>query len=52
MYWRQVLAQAMTKPLTPEEAKQLLDAQKGNEQVLQLKPQGKPENQNRPVKDW
>jgi Ca-activated chloride channel family protein len=38
--------------MTPEEAKRLLDAQKGNEQVLQLKPQGKSENQNRPVKDW
>jgi hypothetical protein len=38
--------------MTPEEAKRLLDAQKGNEQVLQLKPQGKPENPNRPVKDW
>ena len=38
--------------MTPEEAKRLLDAQKGNEQVLQLKPQGKPENQNRPIKDW
>ena len=40
------------KEMTPEEAKQLLDAQKGNEQVLQFKPQGKPEDQNRPVKDW
>ena len=38
--------------MTPEEAKRLLDAQKGNEQVLQLKPQGKPEDQNRLVKDW
>ena len=38
--------------MTPEEAKRLLDAQKGSEQVLQLKPQGKPENQNQPVKDW
>jgi Ca-activated chloride channel family protein len=38
--------------MTPEEAKRLLDAQKGDEQVLQLKPQGKPEDQNRPVKDW
>lgn len=38
--------------MTPEEAKRLLDAQKGSEQVLQLKPQGKPENQNRPIKDW
>jgi|ERR1017187_6036850 Ca-activated chloride channel family protein len=38
--------------MTPEEAKRLLDAQKGNEQVLQLKPQGKPETPNRPIKDW
>jgi Ca-activated chloride channel family protein len=38
--------------MTPEEAKRLLDAQKGSEQFLQLKPQGKPENQNRPIKDW
>jgi Mg-chelatase subunit ChlI len=38
--------------MTPEEAKRLLDAQKGSEQVLQLKPQGKPENQNRPIRDW
>jgi Ca-activated chloride channel family protein len=38
--------------MTPEEAKRLLDAQKGDEQVLQWNPQGKPEDQNRPVKDW
>jgi len=38
--------------MTPEEAKRLLDAQKGDEQILQLKPQGKPENQNQPIKDW
>jgi Ca-activated chloride channel family protein len=38
--------------MTPEEAQRLLDAQKGNEQFLQLKPEGKPENQNRPIKDW
>jgi outer membrane biosynthesis protein TonB len=38
--------------MTPEEAGQLLDAQKDNEQILQLKPQGKPEDQNRPIKDW
>jgi Ca-activated chloride channel family protein len=38
--------------MTPEEAKRLLDAQKGDEQVLQWKPQGKPEDQNRTVKDW
>lgn len=38
--------------MTPEEAKHLLDAQKSDEQVLQFKPQGKPENPNQPVKDW
>jgi hypothetical protein len=38
--------------MTPEEAKHLLDAQKGDEQVLQMKPKDKPENQNRPAKDW
>ncbi len=38
--------------MTQEEAKRLLDAQKGDEQILQMKPQGKPENQNRPIKDW
>jgi Ca-activated chloride channel family protein len=38
--------------MTPEEAKRLLDAQKGDEQVLQMKPKDKPENQIRPVKDW
>ena len=38
--------------LTPEEAKRLLEAQKGNEQLLQLKPPEKPRNHSRPVKDW
>jgi Ca-activated chloride channel family protein len=38
--------------MTPEEAKRLLDAQKGNEQFLQLKPQDKPSDIRRPVKDW
>ena len=38
--------------MTKEEAKRLLDAQKGNEQILQLKPQDKPRDPNRPVKDW
>jgi Ca-activated chloride channel family protein len=38
--------------MTPEEAKRLLDAQKGNEQTLMLKPKGKPEGSHRPVKDW
>jgi Ca-activated chloride channel family protein len=44
--------QTASGQMTPEEAKRLLDAQKGDEQVLQLKPQGKPENPNQPVKDW
>jgi len=38
--------------MTPEEAKRLLDAQKGSEQTLTLKPKGKPENNNQPFKDW
>ena len=38
--------------MTPEEAKRLLEAQKSNEQLLQLKPPEKPRNNSRPVKDW
>ena len=38
--------------MTPEEAKRLLDAQKGDEQILQMQPPGKSENQNQPIKDW
>jgi hypothetical protein len=38
--------------MTPEEARRLLDAQKGDEQFLQLKPQGKPQNHQQPIKDW
>jgi hypothetical protein len=38
--------------MTPEEAKRLLDAQKGDEQFLQLKPQGKPQNHQLPIQDW
>ena len=45
--------QAMaSNQMTPEEARRLLDAQKGNEQFLQLKPQGKPRNDQQPIKDW
>jgi Ca-activated chloride channel homolog len=43
---------ARTGAMTPQEAKQLLNAQKGDEQFLTLKPKEKPENQNQPVKDW
>ena len=38
--------------MTPAEAKRLLDEQKGNEQVLQFKPPGKPQDDQRSVKDW
>lgn len=38
--------------MSPEEARRLLDAQKGNEQLLQIKPEGRPRNPNRPIKDW
>jgi outer membrane biosynthesis protein TonB len=38
--------------MTPKEAERLLNAQKGSEQFLSLKPKDKPENSNRPVKDW
>jgi hypothetical protein len=38
--------------MTPSEAKRLLDAQKGDEQLLQLKPKGKPQDNQKPVKDW
>lgn len=38
--------------MSPEQAKRLLDAQKGDEQFLQLKPQKPPENQKKPIKDW
>jgi Ca-activated chloride channel family protein len=38
--------------MTPAEAKRLMDAQKGNEQLLQLKPENKPRDNSRPVKDW
>jgi Ca-activated chloride channel family protein len=40
------------KTMTAQEAKQLLNAQKGDEQVLQLKPKGSPPNFGRPFKDW
>ena len=42
--------------MTPDEAKKLLDAQKGDEQLLplkpQAKPQAKPQDNQKPVKDW
>ena len=37
--------------MTPEEAQQLLDAQKNEDQMLMLKPD-KPVDNTKPVKDW
>jgi hypothetical protein len=46
-------AQAVAaQEMSPEQAQRLLDAQKGDEQFLQLKPKNPPESQNRPIKDW
>lgn len=44
--------QATAHAMTPEEAKQLLDAQKGDEQVLQFRPQAEPKNREKKLKDW
>lgn len=38
--------------MAPEEAKKLLDAQKGDEKLLQMRPEGKPQDSSKPVKDW
>ena len=38
--------------MTKDEARHLLDAQKDNEQILQMKPQAKPRNPDQPVRDW
>ena len=38
--------------MTPEQAQQLLDAQKGEERMLPVKPEGKPVDRSRPIKDW
>ena len=38
--------------MTQEQAQQLLDTQKGNEQILPVKPSGKPADRTRPIKDW
>lgn len=44
--------QVAAHQMTPQEAKQLLDAQKDNEQVLIFQPQGEPKNQSKQLKDW
>jgi outer membrane biosynthesis protein TonB len=44
--------QVAAHQMTPQEAKQLLDAQKDDEQVLLFQPQGEPKNQTKRLKDW
>ena len=53
--WKENAEQATAmaaREMTPEEARRLLDAQKGSEQFLQLKPNEPPEKPNRVLKDW
>ena len=38
--------------MTPQEAKQMLDAQKGDEQILMFKPETDPKRQDKKLKDW
>jgi Ca-activated chloride channel homolog len=38
--------------MSPDQARQLLDAQKGDEMMLPAKPEGKPVDRSKPVKDW
>jgi len=39
--------------MTPQEARRLLDAQKGDEQIMQWNAgKQKPEDNERPLKDW
>lgn len=40
------------KQMSPEEAKRLLDSQKGDEQFLQLRPKVPPRNRQPPTEDW
>jgi membrane protein involved in colicin uptake len=44
-------AQQMAQ-MTPEQAKKLLDAQKGEEQMLPIKPTDKAKDRSRPIRDW
>jgi hypothetical protein len=46
-------AQALkAQEMSPEQAQRLLDAQKGDEQFLQLKPKNSTESPKKPIKDW
>ncbi len=46
--------QKESKPgqMTPAQAARLLDAQKGEEEALVFKPEDKPKDETKPVKDW
>jgi len=43
---------AVAGQMTPEQARQLLDAQKGEEHLLPIQPDKKPTDRNRRFKDW
>jgi Ca-activated chloride channel family protein len=45
-------AAAAPGQMTPEQARQLLDSQKGEEQMMPIRPEGKPHNTDRPFRDW
>lgn len=44
--------QAKAGQMTPEQAKRLLDSQKGSESALVFRPPDKPKDDSKPVKDW
>ena len=44
--------QAAAGQMTPEQARQLLDAQKEDEKMLTPRPEGKPADVSKPFKDW
>jgi Ca-activated chloride channel family protein len=48
----QQMASAAPGQMTPDQAQQILDSQKGEEQMLPIKPNPKPTEPNKPVKDW
>jgi Ca-activated chloride channel homolog len=48
----QAAAAQVEGQMTPQQARQLLDTQKGEEQMLPVQPTGKPADSSRPIKDW
>jgi Ca-activated chloride channel family protein len=49
---QQQMAAAVPGQMTPQQAQQILDSEKGEEQMLPSKPNPKPTDPNKPVKDW